>query len=88
MSEPGDPRHLAALRERIRDACRMPGSAADAAALRAALTARDGPLVPVVVGRDGDYDTARLVTERTLSVNTTAAGGNASLLSLTERDPA
>ena len=34
------------------------------------------------------YDPLRLVAERTLTVNTTAAGGNASLLSLEESEPA
>ena len=33
---------------------------------------------------DGGYDWARLVVERTVTVNTAAAGGNAALLSLSE----
>ena len=37
----------------------------------------------VVKGADG-YDATRLVNERTITINTTASGGNASLLSLTE----
>ena len=46
------------------------------------LAARDGARLPVIepVGDPPRYPTARLVIERTLSVNTTAAGGNASLV--------
>jgi RHH-type proline utilization regulon transcriptional repressor/proline dehydrogenase/delta 1-pyrroline-5-carboxylate dehydrogenase len=41
--------------------------------------------VPIVVpDGQGRYDWARLVVERTVSVNTAAAGGNAALLSLSE----
>ena len=49
--------------------------------LAATAAARDGPIVPLLT--DPDHDD-RLATERTLSINTTAAGGNASLLALTE----
>lgn len=70
------------------DAVLFAGTDDEAAALRSALAARPGPLVPLVVAHDGAYDAARLVTERTLSINTTASGGNASLLSLEEREPA
>ncbi|OGB20564.1 MAG: trifunctional transcriptional regulator/proline dehydrogenase/L-glutamate gamma-semialdehyde dehydrogenase [Burkholderiales bacterium RIFCSPLOWO2_02_FULL_57_36] len=52
--------------------------------LRVTLAARDGALVPVI---DTKSDTPialwRLVAERTLSVNTAAAGGNAGLMTLT-----
>jgi RHH-type proline utilization regulon transcriptional repressor/proline dehydrogenase/delta 1-pyrroline-5-carboxylate dehydrogenase len=52
---------------------------------RARLAERDGPIVPVIgADRSGHYDAMRLVRERTLTVNTTASGGNASLLSLDE----
>jgi delta 1-pyrroline-5-carboxylate dehydrogenase len=53
---------------------------------RTRLAESEGPIVPVVVadGR-GAYDASRLVVERTLTINTTASGGNASLLSLTEQ---
>ena len=46
------------------------------------LAARDGARLPVIepVGDPPRYPTARLVIERTLTVNTTAAGGNASLV--------
>jgi len=44
-----------------------------------------GPIVPVVVAdARGHYDASRLLLERTLTINTTASGGNASLLSLAE----
>jgi delta 1-pyrroline-5-carboxylate dehydrogenase len=42
----------------------------------------------LVVPRNGVYDAARLVSERTVTINTTASGGNASLLSLEEEEPA
>ncbi|MFO1397087.1 MAG: bifunctional proline dehydrogenase/L-glutamate gamma-semialdehyde dehydrogenase PutA [Burkholderiales bacterium] len=70
------------------DAVLFAGSDDAAAQVRATLAARDGPLVPLVVAHAGTYDVARLITERTLSINTTASGGNASLLSLEEREPA
>ena len=51
--------------------------------MRALLAARDGALVPVVSpDADGDYPLHRLVAERAVCVNTTAAGGNASLMTL------
>jgi len=42
----------------------------------------------VIERRHGGYDATRLVSERTLTINTTASGGNASLLSLEESEPA
>ncbi|MFO1305130.1 MAG: bifunctional proline dehydrogenase/L-glutamate gamma-semialdehyde dehydrogenase PutA [Burkholderiales bacterium] len=63
------------------------GDPAEAARLRAAFLATDGPLVPVVERGQAGYDASRLVVERTLTVNTTASGGNASLLSLEESEP-
>jgi RHH-type transcriptional regulator, proline utilization regulon repressor / proline dehydrogenase / delta 1-pyrroline-5-carboxylate dehydrogenase len=40
-------------------------------------------IVPLVRSRvDGSYDLHRLVIEKVVSVNTTAAGGNAALMSL------
>ena len=51
--------------------------------LRRTLAARDGAIVPLILDRaDGSYDLTRLVVEKVASVNTTAAGGNASLMSL------
>jgi RHH-type proline utilization regulon transcriptional repressor/proline dehydrogenase/delta 1-pyrroline-5-carboxylate dehydrogenase len=53
--------------------------------VRRRLAEREGPIVPVIApDRYGRYDAARLVRERTLTINTTASGGNASLLSLDE----
>jgi len=53
--------------------------------IRAELAAAKGPIVPVISPEpDGSYDPARLVFERTVTVNTAAAGGNAALLSLSE----
>jgi len=64
------------------------GAADRVQALRVGVAARDGPLVPVVAAGPDGYDLWRLVSERTLTVNTTASGGNASLLSLAEEEPA
>jgi RHH-type proline utilization regulon transcriptional repressor/proline dehydrogenase/delta 1-pyrroline-5-carboxylate dehydrogenase len=51
--------------------------------LRPRLAAHDGPLVPLICEREsGGYDLHRLVLEKTVSINTTAAGGNAALMSL------
>ena len=51
--------------------------------MRVILAARDGALVSVITPEaDGGYPLHRLVTERAVSVNTTAAGGNASLMTL------
>ena len=59
------------------------GDEAAADPLRRRLAARDGPLVPLISEREsGGYDLHRLVLEKTVSVNTTAAGGNAALMSL------
>ncbi len=46
-------------------------------AIRMALAARPGPIVPLLTG---PADAAMLVSERTLSINTTASGGNTALL--------
>ena len=55
------------------------------ARIRAKLASTSGPIVPVIVPDvQGGYDPARLVFERTVTVNTAAAGGNAALLSLSE----
>ena len=56
---------------------------AQADSLRRTLAARDGAIVPMIEDRpDGSYDLTRLVVEKVASINTTAAGGNASLMSL------
>ena len=67
------------------DAVLVAGDAERGRAIRVRLAERDGPIVPVVgPGRSGRYDSLRLVRERTVTINTTASGGNASLLSLDE----
>ncbi|AXK40617.1 trifunctional transcriptional regulator/proline dehydrogenase/L-glutamate gamma-semialdehyde dehydrogenase [Crenobacter cavernae] len=59
------------------------GVAAEAAALRQRLATREGALVSLVTANDeGEWNLHRLIVERAVSVNTTAAGGNASLMSL------
>ena len=66
------------------DAVLFAGSNEDATRLRVALAECGGPIVPVIEGKAGRYDALRLVVERTRTVNTTASGGNASLLSLAD----
>jgi RHH-type proline utilization regulon transcriptional repressor/proline dehydrogenase/delta 1-pyrroline-5-carboxylate dehydrogenase len=59
------------------------GTASDAALLQRSLSDCEGMIVPLVTERqDGSYDLYRLVAEKVVSINTTAAGGNASLMSL------
>jgi RHH-type transcriptional regulator, proline utilization regulon repressor / proline dehydrogenase / delta 1-pyrroline-5-carboxylate dehydrogenase len=72
------------------------GSPALARALAQALASQEGPIRPLVVHAErgdegvrfgnplagGPHYLHRFVTERSLSIDTTAAGGNASLLSL------
>ena len=60
------------------------GTVAVEAELRRKLAALPGPIVPLVVAEAGGYDATRLLSERTVTINTTASGGNASLLSLAE----
>jgi RHH-type proline utilization regulon transcriptional repressor/proline dehydrogenase/delta 1-pyrroline-5-carboxylate dehydrogenase len=45
------------------------------------LAARPGPILPLLRPTP-EYDTCRLVHERTISINTAAAGGNASLMAM------
>jgi RHH-type transcriptional regulator, proline utilization regulon repressor / proline dehydrogenase / delta 1-pyrroline-5-carboxylate dehydrogenase len=59
------------------------GSAAEAYRLRNELAARDGPRVPLITATGRNFPLYRLTTERVVSVNTTAGGGNASLMTLT-----
>jgi RHH-type proline utilization regulon transcriptional repressor/proline dehydrogenase/delta 1-pyrroline-5-carboxylate dehydrogenase len=51
-----------------------------------ALAAREGAILPLLDEEPGAYFLARFVHEKTVSVNTTAAGGNAALMSQTEGD--
>ena len=66
------------------DAVLFAGGASGAQELRRRLAALPGPIVPLIVAGANGYDRTRLVNERTITINTTASGGNASLLSLTE----
>ena len=59
--------------------------AAQARCLREQLAATPGKIVPLVLpDASGRYDWRRLVTERAVTINTAAAGGNTALLSLSE----
>lgn len=60
------------------------GDRASLLALCQALAKRPGPIVPVIALPPGDSEPPleRLLIERTLSVNTAAAGGNASLMAI------
>ncbi|MGC0151085.1 trifunctional transcriptional regulator/proline dehydrogenase/L-glutamate gamma-semialdehyde dehydrogenase [Chromobacterium vaccinii] len=64
------------------DAVLLAGAGADEA--RRKLAARDGALAQLIVRGEHGYNIHRLVVERAFSVNTTAAGGNASLMSMSE----
>jgi len=67
------------------DAVLFAGSDERALELRQVLAAREGPIVPLLrVDAMRPADPMRLLCERTLTINTTASGGNASLLSLSE----
>ena len=57
------------------------GDGDEADPLRRRLAAREGPIVPLLMP-EHDYDLTRLVHERTVSINTAAAGGNASLMTI------
>jgi len=59
------------------DAVLAEGPASALAGIRQALAARDGAVVPLVVGH---LDPHRCLVERALCIDTTAAGGNAQLL--------
>ena len=65
------------------DALLFAGPPETADTLRRTLAVRDGALAPLIQDRpDGSYDLTRLVVEKVASINTNAAGGNASLMSL------
>jgi RHH-type proline utilization regulon transcriptional repressor/proline dehydrogenase/delta 1-pyrroline-5-carboxylate dehydrogenase len=50
------------------------------------MAAREGAILPVITAEYSDNMFQRLVTEKTVSVDTTASGGNTSLMTLTEDD--
>lgn len=58
------------------------GPAVEACRLRNELAARDGVLVPLILSDVRDFPLYRLAVERVITVNTTAAGGNATLIML------
>ncbi|MGJ4948079.1 trifunctional transcriptional regulator/proline dehydrogenase/L-glutamate gamma-semialdehyde dehydrogenase [Bradyrhizobium sp. HKCCYLS20291] len=60
------------------------GDTQELIALGRDLAARPGPIIPLVTPRasDGCYDLDRLIIEVSVSTNTAAAGGNASLMSI------
>ena len=67
------------------DGIAFAGPASEARSLNRALAARDGAILPLIItGAEGAFGLHRFVTERTLSVDTTASGGNATLMSLEE----
>jgi RHH-type proline utilization regulon transcriptional repressor/proline dehydrogenase/delta 1-pyrroline-5-carboxylate dehydrogenase len=62
------------------------GDAPLAALASRALAAREGAILPLVEEDFGPLYLARFVHEKTVSVNTTASGGNAALMSQSESD--
>lgn len=65
------------------DAVLFSGGESELRALDRLLAGRDGPIVQVTVAAPGGtYPPERLVRERSISINTAAAGGNASLTAL------
>jgi RHH-type proline utilization regulon transcriptional repressor/proline dehydrogenase/delta 1-pyrroline-5-carboxylate dehydrogenase len=50
------------------------------------MAAREGAILPVITAEYNDNMFQRLVTEKTVSVDTTASGGNTSLMTLEEED--
>ena len=78
------------------DGVAFAGPITEAKCIQTALAARDDRIVPLILSGDGmtvpggdpvqggPYYPLRFVTERTLAIDTTAAGGNASLLSIGE----
>jgi RHH-type proline utilization regulon transcriptional repressor/proline dehydrogenase/delta 1-pyrroline-5-carboxylate dehydrogenase len=70
------------------DAVLFEGSAQALRDLNGRIAERDGPIMPVqgltteVLTKGGDYDLNLLFEERVVSINTTASGGNAHLMSI------
>jgi RHH-type transcriptional regulator, proline utilization regulon repressor / proline dehydrogenase / delta 1-pyrroline-5-carboxylate dehydrogenase len=66
------------------DAVLFEGDNAGLRKVAAWLAERDGPISPLQAASsiNGGYDLHRLLEERTISINTAAAGGNASLMSI------
>jgi RHH-type transcriptional regulator, proline utilization regulon repressor / proline dehydrogenase / delta 1-pyrroline-5-carboxylate dehydrogenase len=72
--------------DRVPDLCAVlfEGDAGALLALGRSIAARDGAIVqaPALILAGDDYDLDRLLEERSISTNTAAAGGNASLLAI------
>ena len=51
-----------------------------------ALAQRDGAILPVITAEYNDNLLKRVITEKTISIDTTASGGNTSLMTLVEDD--
>ncbi len=80
--------HVDALDPAAVDALLLDVDRDDARRVRRLFADAAGKIVPIVTpDANGRYDWTRLVVERTVSVNTAAAGGNAALLSLAEDAP-
>jgi RHH-type proline utilization regulon transcriptional repressor/proline dehydrogenase/delta 1-pyrroline-5-carboxylate dehydrogenase len=54
--------------------------------ISAKLAERQGAILPVITAEYNDNLIQRLVTEKTISIDTTASGGNTSLMTLVEDD--
>ena len=50
------------------------------------LAQRSGAILPVITAESFDYLIQRLLTEKTISIDTTASGGNTSLMTLVEEE--
>jgi RHH-type proline utilization regulon transcriptional repressor/proline dehydrogenase/delta 1-pyrroline-5-carboxylate dehydrogenase len=50
------------------------------------LSSREGAILPVITAEYNDNLIQRLMTEKTISIDTTASGGNTSLMTLVEDD--
>jgi len=85
VAEGGWPCEIVADALAAPDAVLVAGRDNQLAEIRRRFAASEGPIVPVLTPDErGAYDWTRLVCERTVTINTTASGGNASLLSLAE----
>ncbi len=71
--------------EQIIHAVLVSNDYADLAILRKELAVRDSLLTHVLVQNSQGYNTHLLVTERTISINVTATGGNVQLMSIDDR---
>lgn len=50
------------------------------------MASREGAILPVITAEHNDNMIGRLLTEKTISIDTTASGGNTSLMTMTEDD--